>query len=538
MSLLSRSKSRQALLLFLWLSMLFLVWQHYRGLNQIPTGPVDQDLALPTTQQASPSLTTREKDESLYPEPANPSRKTRQAQGPASFNEVDLLLSSIAKTSQYFLNDVLSGSAFSNMGQRLQVLGTWLQTQETLTPKLSPSKLESLQNNIERATLSLFPFIANPTQPRNAQPFTSLRQSYQKGSEGILLVASKHNLRYICHLIKNIRVVLNSTLPIQVAHAGDTMLSPSRRRFLTKLAPNITTMDVTKLLDDHTLELEKGGPAIRSFAALATPFEKVLLMGSLSVFLQPPERILQNHRAFKDTGALLFHHHLYGKGEFKESHDFWHKHLRNHEPSPALKSSRVYNEGYAEELDPGFVALDKSRLPTLMGLLHVCWQNTKRVRRDYSYALGDGDRDTWWLGFELSASPYAWNGGYGGTVGWLEAAHSSPRQTEANGGKRLRHERVCGNTNLHLDEAGRPLWFSGGLLKDRRREDGAFGVEMGYWMVDGVWQPKKGEDEEGSMDCMWGGEVRELGAVEKGVLERSVEEAREVDEKSRRFVGL
>ncbi|KAL8772905.1 MAG: hypothetical protein Q9194_004458 [Teloschistes cf. exilis] len=522
MSLLARSKFRQALLLFVWLSMLFLVWQHYHGPDQIPTRPVNQDVARGTGYQGIPNLTAREEEEEVaYPEPVNTSPKIKQAQGPASLNEVDLLLSSIAKTSQYFLNDVLSGSAFKNMGQRLQVLGTWLQTQETLTSKLSPSQLETLHNHIERATLSLFPFIADPTRPRNAQPFTTLRQTYQKGSEGIVLVASKHNLRYICHLIQNIRVVLNSTLPIQVAHAGDAMLSSSRRQFLTKLAPNITTMDVTSLLENHTLELEKGGPAIRSFAALASPFEKVLLMGSLSVFLQPPERILHTHRGFKDTGALLFHHHLYGKGEFKKTHDFWHKHLRSHEPSPALKSSRVYNEGYAEELDPGLVVLDKSRISTLMGLLHVCWQNTKRVRRDYSYAFGDGDRDTWWLGFELSGSPYAWNDGarYGGTLGWLETKHSSP---EENGVKKLKHERVCGNTNLHLDGEGKPLWFSGSLLKDRRGDEEKYGVWT-HWMVDGVWQPKGQQEEDGSADCMWGGEVREVGTVEKGVLERSVE---------------
>ncbi|KAL8691891.1 MAG: hypothetical protein Q9218_002959, partial [Villophora microphyllina] len=376
----------------------------------MPTRAVDKDLTLTNTKSRKPDSTAQETDGMGTAKPATPSRKTKHAQGPAQLNEIDLLLSSIAKTSQYFINDVLPTSGYGNMGQRLQILSTWLETQKTLKPKLSSTQLESLSNNIERAALSLFPFIGNPTAPKNTQPFTSLRQSYKPGSAGIILVASKENLKYICHVIKNIRVVLNSTLPIAIAHAGDTMLSSSRRRFLTKLAPNITTLDITTLLDDHTLELEKGGPAIRSFAALASPFEKVLLIGSLSVFLQPPERILSASRAFAETGALMFHHHLYGKGEFKESHDFWHKHLRNHHPpSPALKSSRVYNEGYAEELDPGLIVLDKSRLSTLMGLLHVCWQNTKRVRRDYSYAFGDGDRDTWWLGFELSSSSYAWN---------------------------------------------------------------------------------------------------------------------------------
>lgn len=156
----------------------------------------------------------------------------------------------------------------------------------------------------------------------------------------------------------------------------------------------------------------------------------------------------------------------------------------------------------------------------MLGLLHTCWQNSKRVRKDWTYKYGNGDRDSWWLGFELTGVPYSWEGRYGGTIGWREE-----REGKENW--------VCGNTTLHLDEHEKPLWFSGGLLKTPGDDGDQAGYEMPtHWTMDGLFRKA---DEEGGMNCMLGDTVNELRKGEKRVLGESIEAAKAVDEKSRLF---
>lgn len=523
MSLLAPSRSHHAIVLMLWLSTLFLIWQYFHGLGQLSPGQ---------TVKAKPKLSTQPEDAqdtkgiSSTTLPADHPKPPQHPIAAAAPNGIEALLSSIAKSTEYFVNVVIQPPESSQLGGRLQILSTWLSARETLPSLMSSSQITTLDSHIERTIISLFPFIRHPKQPKNAQPFATLRHTFQKGSSGIVILGEKSNLRYLCHVIQNIRTVLNSSLPIQIAHAGDNAFSPSLRRFITNSAPDVTTINISTLLDPKPLDLERNdaAPALRPFAALASSFEQVILIDPKTIFLQSPTSILENHSAYKATGALFFHDHLYGKGDFKERHEFWQGLMKNHPHSQALRSSRVYNEGYAEETDGGVVVLDKSRTSVMVGLLHTCWKNSKRVRKDWTYKFGDGDRDSWWLGFELAGVPYSWESRYGGTLGWL-------RKQEG------KEDRVCGNTNLHLDENDKPLWFSGGLVVEEKnavgRDAGTGGYEMPtHWMVDGVFQ-KKGEEK--GRDCMWGDGVRGVGKEEQRVLRRSIEVAGRLDEKSRLF---
>ncbi|KAL8733452.1 MAG: hypothetical protein Q9166_002078 [cf. Caloplaca sp. 2 TL-2023] len=494
--------------------MVFLIWQHYHGLSQISGLRINK--AITALGEQVQDIHDADRISSIK----LPADRTV---APAAPNGIEAFLSSTARTSEYFVNVVLQHSEFNKLGGRLKILSTWLSARETLPSLMTSSQISSLDNHIERTIISLFPFIRHPTQSKNDRPFTTLRQSFQKGSNGVVIIGDKSNLRSLCHTIQNIRSVLNSSLPIQIAHAGDAAFTPSLRRFITKLAANVTTINIPTHLDSKSLDLEKAdaAPALRPFAVLASSFEKVILVDPKTIFLQAPESILESHSAFKQAGALFFHDHLYGKGDFKDRHRFWQGQLKNHAHSQSLRSSRVYNEGYAEESDGGVVVLDKSRTSVVVGLLHTCWQNSKRVRKNWTYKYGDGDRDSWWLGFELAEVPYSWEGRYGGTIGWL-------RKREG------KDDRVCGNTNLHLDENEKPLWCSGGLRrKNEEVGDSKEGYEIPtHWMVDGVYQ--KAAEEEG-MNCMWGDTVRDLGEEERRTLRESAQAAKEVDEKSRVF---
>ncbi|KAL9634882.1 MAG: hypothetical protein Q9204_002828 [Flavoplaca sp. TL-2023a] len=513
------SRFHHVLVLLLWMWMFLLIWQHYHGLNH---GSAGQKIKRKTTSSSqSEDSQDKETTSSITLSADHPQHPI----APTAPNGIEALLSSTAKSTEYFVNVAIQPSEFSQLGGRLQVLSTWLSARETLSSLMSSSQLTSLDSHIERTIISLFPFIRHPKQPKNAQPFNTLRKSFGEGSSGIVIVGHKSNLRHILHAIQNIRTVLNSSLPIQVAHAGDRAFPPSLRRLISNTAPNVTTINIPTLLDPKPTNLERpdAAPALRPFAALASSFEQVILIDPKTIFLQPPTAVLENHSAYRATGALFFHDHLYGKGDSKERHEFWQGLMKYHPHSQSLRSSRVYNEGYTEESDGGVVVLDKSRTNVMLGLLHTCWQNSKRVRRDYTYKYGNGDRDSWWLGFELAGVPYSWESRYGGTLGWLHKRTGKP-------------DRVCGNMNLHLDEQDRPLWFSGGLMENSN--EGGIGGAPGtgsykmptHWMVDGVFQ--KMSDEKGR-DCMWGDTIHNVGVEEAMVLEESIEAAGRAVEKSR-----
>ena len=325
--------------------------------------------------------------------------------------------------------------------------------------------------------------------------------------------------RYACHLIGNLRDVLKSTLPIEIAYAGEADLPFQFRDFITSLSFNITTVDITTVFNDAPLDLKHGGWAVKSFATLASQFEQVMMLDADAVFLQAPEVLFDSHTGFRQPGALLFHDRLLWQGAFKARHEWWEKELRDHQPSPALSKSLVYNNGYAEECDAGLVMIDKSRVRILLGLLHVCWQNTKSVRDAFTYKMGYGDKESWWLGLELAGAKYAFEGHYGSMLG-------SPKEGDPS--------RVCSFTIAHVDEHDRLVWYNGSLLKNKLRNTTEFEVPT-HWMMDGEWE--KGATKP-DPSCMKGAKVRETSSEERSIVLDTVKYAEKLDDRFEKVVSL
>ncbi|GLA45097.1 CAZyme family GT71 [Aspergillus niger] len=426
----------------------------------------------------------------------------------------------ITDISQYFADHPIQKpfkEKFGELGRRNRVLRDWLIQAEASQDSTTKS---ILHNAIEGVAIAQYPFLQPPKQPQSHHsrsshhPVQDLRASFEPNSAGIVIPTSDYTLRYAAHLIASLRFVLNSTLPIQVVYAGDDDLSPTNRNHLSTLAasgPAITFLNILTVFDDTTLKLQTGGWAIKPFAALASPFEKVILADADAVFLQPPEVLLQ-HDALVNKGALLFHDRLLWKHAFEGRHEWWRDQIRR--PSKEMDASLVWTEDYAEEADSGLVVLDKSRPDTFMGLLHICWQNTYEVREETTYKITYGDKESWWFGLELSGAEYEFSKHYGGIVGW-----ENVDDKERVG--------VCSFVIAHVDAKGRLLWYNGSLLKNK----GQAGMEDVYevpdkWMIDAEWV--KGSRKQ-DHSCMVGGEVRDLTKEELDVLERSIAAARQVD---------
>ena len=427
------------------------------------------------------------------------------------------LLQIVATTSDYFADYPLASPEFGNLGKRLHVLRDWIDASESLANSITVEEGRSLSDLIDKTALSFFPFLRDPSQSSNVS-FSYLRQRFEPGSRGIVIPTGQESFRYACHLISNLRDSLGSKIPIEVAYAGDSDLPSEYRTFIKQLSTDIEVVDITQVFDDTDLDLQHGGWAIKPFAALGSRFEEVMIMDADAVFVQAPEEILAHHSGYKTTGALLFHDRLLWQGAFKERHEWWEKQLEHHVPSPALSKSRVYNEGYAEECDSGLVVLDKSKLDVLLGILHVCWQNTKEVREKHTYIMGHGDKESWWFGMELSGAKYSFEDHYGAVLG----ARLDDDQS-----------RVCGFTIAHVDEHDQLLWYNGSLLKNKQTNLTLFDVPT-HWMLDGVWE--KGATK-ADLSCMIEQRIIETTEEERKIIQNSVHRAQDIDARIKEFTS-
>ncbi|KAI9697331.1 MAG: hypothetical protein M1820_007837 [Bogoriella megaspora] len=405
------------------------------------------------------------------------------------------------------------------MGWQTQLLANWTEQTALITPELDAEGRVKLTEEVEHAILSLFPFLRSPPKPDDRTPLATLRDQQIPGSRGIVISTGKGQFRYACHLIRNLRDVLGSSLPIEIAYAGEDDLPVEHRNGLKSLGDNIDTVDVLTVFSDDTLKLREVGWSIKPFALLASKFEEAILMDADAVFLQRPEILLDEHSGYGSTGALLFHDRLLWQNVFKDRAKWWREQMKGHMPSPALLQSKVWMEGYAEEEDSGVIVLNKSSVRTVLGILHICWQNTKEVRDAWTYKLTYGDKESWWFGLELSGVPYAFEEHYGAVLG--EPRHENKEQ------------KVCGFSIAHLGEHQRLLWFNGSLLKNKAVNLTEYWTPT-HWMVDAEW--RKGATKP-DMSCMIGDSPQEVPPEAIDVIKRSIEKAHELDKQFATLIG-
>jgi len=184
-------------------------------------------------------------------------------------------------------------------------------------------------------------------------------------------------------------------------------------------------------------------------------------------------------------------------------------------PSDTLMKSKVWTEGYAEEGDSGVVALDKSRLPVLMGLLHICWQNTVSVRQEWTYRITYGDKESWWFGMELSNVPYVFEEHYAAILGETSLFEGDQKA-------------VCSFCITHVDEKDKLLWSNGSLLKNKAANLTDF-QNSDSWMIDGLWL--KGASKQ-DVSCMRHGKIQTLDEETSKILRDSVVLAQQIDQKA------
>ncbi|KAG0337589.1 hypothetical protein BG004_007580 [Podila humilis] len=293
--------------------------------------------------------------------------------------------------------------------------------------------------------------------------YTSLSLFKTYKGRGIVFCAGNGQFEFVITAIQALRTRLNSKLPIQVYHMGEQDLSSDRQKYLREMATDIEVMDVTQVLDNSYMVL--GGWSIKPFAMLASSFEEVMFVDADAYFLQDPA-VLFDDAGYKATGALFF----FDRTLFHDSHTIP-EFMKTIMPimSSFPPKSRSFNLLSAHEQESGVVLINKR--DRFLGMLATCKMNGKWERDLVSYTKFHGDKETFWIGFEMIQEAYAFMRNYGGAIGELAPGNS---------------DSVCG-AQLHLDSKGQPLWWNGGLYRNKNKGV-TRNLDFGYWMSGGGQQ--------------------------------------------------
>ena len=422
--------------------------------------------------------------------------------------------------------------------------------------------------------------------PWNSQPIDSV------GETGLVICAGEQNLMFAIHLIRSLRNVLNSTLAIQIAYAGDDDLSFHDRRVLTDLGPNIETLNLLDYFDNGMSGLVGGAWAMKPFAMLASRFKKVIVLDADAVFLRAPDGLFDEEPGLRETGTLFWHDREWKVGK-QERHAWVHKIMEGREPSPMLSQSLFWTHNAYHEMDSGVVCMDKERPNVFMSLLFATWMNTDQVRKEVTYkhthgelsALHNtvptsrlivhlGDKETFWLASELSSSNYSFMPRYASTIGALTPLHPKPAdeplipfrspllnpsppshateplahdpgdlKPRVGATRELQHHRIpstrpprpspmqiCSTHMLHLDHLGRPFWFNGSLRKNKNAKKDNLQMET---FTHAILGSANATDDSWRFSagppCLRKGQILLLEGAEKATIEAVVDEARRAD---------
>ncbi|KAJ3395322.1 hypothetical protein HDU84_000089 [Entophlyctis sp. JEL0112] len=293
----------------------------------------------------------------------------------------------------------------------------------------------------------LYPWL-QPT----AESVFQLRRSIEKGSTGIVITCGNNYFYVTQHLILSLRTVFNISLPVQVYYGGAIDLSPGRIEVLK-------AMDNVEVIDLHTAAFPSettiaSGWSMKAWALLATRFETVLFMDADITFLRNPLEILKS--SLFNTNRHVFHHDrkLWHMGSYPgiQLIKDMNPHLSNYGKQRLfVQSDRI--RGTTNEMESGFIPMDKGNTGVFFSLLLATKMNAKVERDEVLYKKVHGDKESFWFASETLRVPYGFLHDFSGSIG-------VEHQEKSNENYMV----ICDGKPLHLNEQREPFWFHAGSV--------------------------------------------------------------------------
>ncbi|CAK4282247.1 unnamed protein product [Aphanomyces euteiches] len=242
------------------------------------------------------------------------------------------------------------------------------------------------------------------------------RTKFANATRGIVMTMSTAMVPMGTSLIQELRQ-LGNTDPIQIMYCLDSDLSQDAQTLLNATDPNVELIDLCELLVHAKLFGRSWPRAYQSYwlkplALLGSSFDQVLLMDVDNIFVEDPA-VLWTSKSFLDKGMVFFYDRVvdlkwalnlpWSKGRTYLSHFLDHFpyqmfNLSYAPPSPHLRDSRIF-------------AIANCARTRLVRRAHR--QNSRGEDSTYERIHGrqfsHGDKETFWLAFELAHVPYSFS---------------------------------------------------------------------------------------------------------------------------------
>ena len=279
---------------------------------------------------------------------------------------------------------------------------------------------------------------------------------------GIVICTGQIMFPLAVHAIRTIRF-LDCALPIEVFYMGEQDLNRKSVAYLDRL-DGVRTVDLARIFDLDQLKLETWD--IKPFAMLASSFREIILMDADTVFVQNPT-VMLDYPEYAATGALFFIDRTFGVQ--RASKTDWINSFLPPPLSEKLKASEFYKNKSHYRQEAGVVVIDRERHQ--LGMLATCRLNYG-TDRDRIRKFTHGEKETYWIGFEMVEEPYEFVDDHAGHIG----------------GERL-PEGQRGHFNgklAHFDRNSTLLWFNDGIVV--HKHDLRSGVaNLQYISNEGTW---------------------------------------------------
>jgi len=318
--------------------------------------------------------------------------------------------------------------------------------------KLMSESLFLTDNNIDNLPLnkkvlstvhqSLYPWLYG----NKFNTFSDIVKSMS--GKGIVICTGDKHFKLARSSIDTLRNILNCTLPIEVFYNGESDLSLENINIL-KEYNDVYVSDFSTYFNNEIINVS--GWAIKPFAILASRFEEVILMDADVLYLRNPASLFEN-KHYQEKGTLFFQDRTLNPGLSLGSQ--WVKEWMNN-PLPETRASRFWKEKTSHEMESSTVVMHKTK--TILGLLNVCKFNEYRFRLDVVYKMVYGDKETFWMGFDMARQSYYMNSKPCVFIGELFP----------NVEKNENEMKFCGHI-AHMLEDGKILFWNGHLIRDKK----------------------------------------------------------------------
>ncbi len=271
-----------------------------------------------------------------------------------------------------------------------------------------------------------------------------------KEGRGIVMSVGNEFMKVAGQAISILRY-WDPSISIHVTYSGLFDLDTANIELL--LATNVTVSNLCDSFNCTELDLDKWDA--KPFTLLSSPFEETILIDADTVFLQSPWNLFDDI-GYRETGALFFKDRTLFPGN--DGLARWIKKVLPKPFSDHLLDLRILNAKTQYEQESGVIAVNNKL--HYSALLAVCMLNTPFFREPIRM-MTHGEKETFWMGFEVAKSSVSFMPSLPGSIGRLERSTTG-------------EEKICGHL-AHFDRDGGLLWFNDGLVQGKHDSD--YGID-------------------------------------------------------------